>query len=229
MTSLAYEDFSDSLPDPDCSIRVVDIYKNQFPDIYQAVGSGELKTSDGRVVVLKGDTLITYKMPIKRLYGKYYGELDSTTKIEIHQALEANSHTAEKHIKWRDGGGLVNNHQIGNMMPFPSSTPSMNRLRASSFDDYFDKFLAEVQSYYAGRTSYQPTSPLQRAIYFQREYFDFFKTYDQYIEGNLLQDFVGKDLWGISNFHEFVQVANEIIDRRGKRFNKLHVHQLSPP
>jgi hypothetical protein len=221
MTRLAYRDFLHPVIDTDRSPQVKEIYRHQFPKLYQAVNNGELKTPDGKVVALEGDTLITYKRPIRRIYEKYFGDLDSATQKTIQQTLEAHSHTAEKRIKFWDGVGVVNNHQIGNMMPFPSSQPSMNVLRAGSLYDYFDKFLAEVQSYFASRTSYQPTTSLQRAIYFQREYFDFFKTYDKYIEDNLLQDFVGKDLWGISDFHEFVSVASDIIDRRGKRFTAV--------
>ena len=85
--------------------------------------------------------------------------------------------------------------------------------------DYVDKFLAEVKKYYAESVDFRPKSELQIAIYYQRGYFDFFQTYDKFVEDNLLQDFVGKDLWAITDFREYVQVANEIIDSRGKRFS----------
>jgi hypothetical protein len=103
-------------------------------------------------------------------------------------------------------------------MPFPSSVPSMNTLRAGEYFDYFDRFLEEVKGYYANPIGYLPRSKLQSAIQYQQGYFDFFKTYDQYIEMNLLQDFVGRDLWSITDFREYLQVANEIIDGRGKRY-----------
>jgi hypothetical protein len=154
-------------------------------------------------------------------------------------------------IQCWDGRGVINNHQIGNMMPFPSGTPSLNSLRADMvkipagqaydyyrtlrqqfFDgnkgkplvterlyDYFDRFLAELKKYYAAPADFRPTSELQVAIYYQRGYFDFFQTYDKFVADNLLQDFVGKDLWAITDFREYVQVANEIIDSRGKRFS----------
>lgn len=218
MTVLTYEDFFDPVIDPDRSPRVVNIYRYQFPDLYQAEESGELKTSDGCAVILKGDTLITYKSAIKWIFGKYFGELDSATQNDILSVLGTYSCTPLKQIRFSDGKGIVNNHQIGNMMPFPSSTPSMNTLRASTYYDYFDRFLEEVRSYYVNPKGFLPSSKLQAAIQYQHGYFDFFKSYDQYIEQNLLQDFVGKDLWGITNFREFVQVANEIIDGRGKRF-----------
>jgi hypothetical protein len=75
-----------------------------------------------------------------------------------------------------------------------------------------------VKAYYGNPSGYIPSSKLQEAICYQHGYFDFFKTYDQYIEDNLLQDFVSKDLWAITDFREYLQVANDIIDRRGKRF-----------
>ena len=218
MTDLAYEDFFDPVHDPDSSPRVVEIYRNQFPDLYQAKERGELKTSDGDVVILKGDTLITYKRAIKRIYGKYFGELDPATQDDILSVLGTYSCTPLKQIRFSDEKGIINNHQLGNMMPFPSSIPSMNTLRAGTYYDYFDRFLTDVRSYYIDPTGFQPSSKLQAAIQYQHGYFDFFKSYDRYIEQNLLQDFVGKDLWGITDFREFVHVANEIIDGRGKRF-----------
>lgn len=218
MPDLAYKDFFDPVHDPDSSPRVVKIYRNQFPELYQANERGELKTSDGYAVILKGDTLITYKRAIKRIYGKYFGELDQATQDDILSMLGTYSCTSLKQIRFSDGKGIVNNHQLGNMMPFPSSMPSMNMLRAGTYYDYFDRFLADVRSYYVNPTGFQPASKLQVAIQRQNGYFDFFKTYDRYIEQNLLQDFVGKDLWSITDFREYVQVANEIIDSRGKRF-----------
>lgn len=218
MTVLAYEDFFDPVLDPDSSPRVVAIYRNQFPDLYQATDRGEIKSSDGRVLVLGGDTLITYRSAVKKIYGKYFGELDLPTQYEILQALEAHSCTPQKQIRFSDGNRVINNHQLGNMMPFPSSIPSMNTLRAGKYYDYFDRFLEDVKSYYANPTGFLPSSKLQAAIQFQHGYFDFFKTYDRYIEKNLLQDFVGKNLWAITDFREFLQVANEIIDGRGMRF-----------
>jgi hypothetical protein len=86
--------------------------------------------------------------------------------------------------------------------------------------DYFDRFLSEVKKYYAQSTSYHPESELQVAIYYYRGYLDFFKTYDNFVKDNLLQDFVGRDLWAIADFREYLEVANDIIDRRGKRFTE---------
>lgn len=220
MTRLAYQDFFDLAHDPDSSPRVVKIYRQQFPDLYQATDRGELKTTDGRPVILGGDTLITYRSAVKKIYGKYFRELDSVTQKDILSALEAYSCTSQKQIQFSDGKGVINNHQLGNMMPFPSSIPSMNILRASKFYDYFDRFLNEVKEYYGNPSGYIPSSKLQEAIYYQHGYFDFFKTYNRYIEVNLLQDFVGKDLWSITDFRKYLQVANEIIDSRGKRFTE---------
>lgn len=105
------------------------------------------------------------------------------------------------------------------MMPFPSGVPSLNSTRAGAgLYDYFDRFLDEVESFYARSSAFRPTTGLQRAIDYHRSYFDFFQTYDKFIEDNLLQDFVGKDLWSMASFQEYVQTANEIIESRGKRF-----------
>jgi len=218
MTVLMYEDFFDPIIDTDRSPRVVNIYRCQFPDLYQAEESAELKTSDGRPLILKGDTLITYRSAIKRIYGKYFGELDSATQNGILSVLETYSCTLRKQIRFSDGVNVINNHQIGNMMPFPSSTPSMNTLRAAAYYDYFDRFLEDVRSYYVNPTGFVPASKLQAAIQYQHGYFDFFKSYDQYIAQNLLQDFVGKDLWGITDFREYVRVENESIEARSKRY-----------
>jgi len=218
MTDLAYEDFFNPVYDTDSSPRVVKIYRHQFSGLYQAVDRGELKTANGRPVILGGDTLITYRSAGKKIYGKYFGELASSTQRDILLALATYSCTPFKQIQYSDEKGVINNHQIGNMMPFPSSMPSMNTLRAGKYYDYFDRFLGDVKSYYANPKGFLPTSKLQAAIQYQHGYFDFFKAYDRYIEKNLLQDFVGKDLWAITDFREFLQVANEIIDGRGKRF-----------
>jgi hypothetical protein len=250
MNALPYVDFFDSARETDNSPQVVQIYRNQFPDLYQATDRRELKTSTGSRVKLGGDTLITYRSAIQRIYGKAYQYLDAPNQRDILSALETYSNTAEKRIQYFDGGVVINNHQIGNMMPFPSDIPSLNSLRADvvnipvaqAYDyyrglrkqffgdnegkplfterlyDYFDRFLAEVKKYYAESADFHPKSELQVAIYYQRGYFDFFQTYDKFVEDNLLQDFVGKDLWAITDFREYLLMANEIIDSRGKRF-----------
>jgi hypothetical protein len=106
------------------------------------------------------------------------------------------------------------------MMPFPSGRPSLNSLRAvGPLYDAFDGFLAEVEHYYSARHAYRPNSAIQTAIDHQRGYFDFFQTYDGFIEANLLQDFVGRNLRAIADFGQYVQTANEIIDSRGRRFD----------
>jgi hypothetical protein len=227
MTALPYLDFFDPALDADSSPQVVKIYRKQFPDLYRAAGSGELKTSSGIAIQLGGDTLITYRSAIRRIYGKYFRHLDAPKQREILSILDVYSNTAEKRIQFCDGLDIVNNHQIGNMMPFPSGMPSLNSLRADvgappgadKLFDYFDRFLSEVKSYYAKSADYRPTSKLQAAIYYYCGYFDFFGTYEKFVEDNLLQDFVGKDLWTVTDFREYLQVANDIIDSRGKRFS----------
>ena len=222
MTVLSYVDFYDRNYDSDSSSRVVNIYRRQFPGLYLAADRREIGTADGRPMVLGGDTLITYRSAIKKIYGRYFGELNASIRKDILSALELYSFTSCKYIQFFDGVNIINNHQIGNMMPFPSSIPSMNTLRASMYYDYFDRFLDEVKNYYCNSSDYLPASKLQEAICYQRAYFDFFRTYDQYIEGNFLQDFVGKDLWAIADFREYLQVANDIIDSRSKRFTVAH-------
>ena len=256
MTDLPYVDFFDPARDTDSSPQVVKIYRNQFPDLYRVTDRRELKTSTGSTVTLGGETLITYRSAIQRIYGKPFRFLDSTTQRDIRSALDTYSNTAENRIRYWDREVVVNNHQIGNMMPFPSDTPSLNSTRADvvkipaaqRYDyyrdlrqrffgdnegkpfvterlyDYFDRFLAEVKKYYAESTDFRPKSELQLAIYYQRGYFDFFQTYDKFVEYNLLQDFVGKDLWAITDFRDYLQVANEIIDSRGKRFTASTEH-----
>jgi hypothetical protein len=219
MTSLPFHDFYTTKGETDCCSEVETIYRQQFPTLYHAVDRGEIKTPNGKVVIIKGDTLITYKTPIRRFFKGTFDKLNDDTKAEIRSILEQSSQTSQKKINYYNGRELINNHQIGNMMPFPSSIPSMNIERARAFHDYFDCFLVEVNKYYSHSSNYQPVTSLQQAILYQREYFDFFKSYDQYIEENLLQDFVGHDLSSITDFREFVQVANEIIDNRGRRFN----------
>lgn len=257
MTTLPFVDFFDPTHDTDITPQVVQIYRNQFPDLYRAADRGEIKTSTGSAIQLGGETLITYRSAIQKIYGKAFRHLEASTQRDITLVLDTNSNTAEKRIQYWDGSNVINNHQIGNMMPFPSGMPSLNSLRADMvkipasqrydyyrtlrqqfFDgndgkplvterlyDYFDRFLAEVKKYYAAPADFHPTSELQVAIYYQRGYFDFFQTYDKFVEGNLLQDFVGKDLWAITDFREYVKVANEIIDGRGKRFSASSQHR----
>ena len=219
MTSLAYVDFFDPVRHADSSPKVVQIYRNQFPELYRATDRGELKTSTGSAIQMGGDTLITYRSAIQRIYGKQFRHLDASTQRDIQSALDRYSNTAEKRIQFWDGV-VINNHQIGNMMPFPSGIPSLNSLRADvvniptgqAYDyyrtlrqqflvnnegrttvteklyDYFDRFLSEVKKYYTEATDFCPTSELQVAIYYYRSYFDFFKTYEKFIEDNLLRN-----------------------------------------
>ena len=250
MTNLAYIDFYDPVRDADASHKVVEIYRAQFPGLYQTAERGEIRTSDGQRVHLAGDTLITYRSAITRIYGKPFRYLTPEVQKEILATLAASSSTPRKQVMHWDGSQVINNHQIGNMMPFPSGTPSLNSFRADvvrdpgpgfterermlcrnhrSSDggqssagvklyDYFDRFLSEVEKYYSMRDDFHPDSALQVAIHYQRGYFDFFRTYGNFIESNLLQDFVGKDLWSITDFQEYLQVASKIIDDRGARF-----------
>lgn len=221
MIELAFKDFYDPPDDADCSREVLTVYRAQFPDLYRAADCGLIKTSTGLPCQLGGDTLITYKSVIRKIYGKYFADLDAQTKLDIRSALESFSHTSRKRISYWDSETLtlINNHQIGNMMPFPSGRPSLNSLRATApLYDAFDGFLIEVERYYSARHSYRPHSELQRAIAYQMGYFDFFQNYNGFIEGNLLQDFEGKNMSAITDFRHYVEVANEIIDRRGRRF-----------
>lgn len=254
MTPLPYVDFFDPARDADSSPKVVQIYRNQFPDLYRATDCKELKTSTGSPVQLRGDTLITYRSAIQRIYGKPFRFLDAETQSDLLSGLDTYSNTAEKRIRCWDGEVVINNHQIGNMMPFPSDIPSLNSLRADvlkipaakTYDyyrdlrqkffgenngkpfvserlyDYFDRFLAEVKKYYAEPEKFWPKSELQIAILHQRGYFNFFQSYDKFIADNLLQDFVGMDLWAITDFREYLKVSNEIIDNRGKRFTNAY-------
>jgi hypothetical protein len=59
MTGLPYVDFFHPARDTDSTPQVVQIYRNQFPDLYRATGRGELKTSTGSAIQLGGETLIT--------------------------------------------------------------------------------------------------------------------------------------------------------------------------
>jgi hypothetical protein len=226
MTALPYIDFFDPTRHADSSPQVVKIYQSQFPHLYRAVDRGGIRTATGSAIQLRGDTLITYRSAIRRIYGKYFRHLDAPKQREILSILDVYSNTAEKRIQFWDGLDIVNNHQIGNMMPFPSGMPSLNSLRADvgappgadKLFDYFDRFLSEVESYYAESADYRPISKLQVAIHYYRGYFDFFGTYEKFVEDNLLQDFVGKDLWTVTDFREYLHVAKDIIDSRGKRF-----------
>jgi len=222
---LAYRDFFTShADDADCSSEVVGIYRRQFPALFQAADLGEIKTAAGNVMCIGGDTLITYKSAIRRNFGRYFGQLRPETQAHVRCVLERYSITPDKTIRCFDyaKNAVVNNHQIGNMMPFPSGKPSLNILRAQGgLHDYFDRFLLEVRNFYARCSSFQPNSKLQVAIAFYGGYFDFFQTYERFIEVNLLQDFEDKNLWSITDFEEYVKAANEIIDARAKRFTSV--------
>jgi hypothetical protein len=250
MTTLSHADFYDPERDTDSSPKVVQIYRAQFPSLYLASDLGELRTSLGERCFLGGETLITYRSAITRIYGMPFRHLMPQEQKVILEILESSSCTPNKHVMYWDGVMVINNHQIGNMMPFPSGTPSINSFRAdvlrdpgTGFNehdrmlcrkalssetkqgvadvkhyDYFDRFLSEVERYYAKRNDFFPETALQVAINYQRGYFDFFQTYVNFIESNLLQDFAGKDLWAITDFSSYVQIANQIIDRRGARF-----------
>ena len=249
MIDLASIDFYNPLRDTDASPRVVEIYRAQFPGLYEATERGDVMTSAGERVHLSGETLITYRSAINRLYGKSFRYLLPQVQNEVLGILASSSVTPRKQVMYWDGSQVVNNHQIGNMMPFPSGTPSINSFRADmirdpgpgfsererllcrkvwsgaagetgagvKFYDYFDKFLLEVEKYYSARNDFRADSALQVAIHYQRGYFDFFRTYANFIESNLLQDFAGVDLWAITDFESYVQAANKIIDDRGAR------------
>jgi hypothetical protein len=103
MTALAYRDFYDPVHDADRSNTVIEIYRKRFPDLYHAVERGEIKTSTGIALQLGGDTLITYKCAIRKIYGKHFADLDPRTRLDIRSVLEACSHTSQKRIScWDD-------------------------------------------------------------------------------------------------------------------------------
>jgi len=222
MQNLASHDFYDPSGkngDTDRSPKVVRIFEHNFPSLYFAMREHRIKTSTGTEFVLGGDTLITYKLAIQKLWGTLYWRLPIDTQKSIQSTLHRYSWTDKKQILSFDGKEIVNNHQIGNMMPFPSGMPSMNMQRAQAGNyDYFDRFLHVVERYYAKGCSIEPVSELQKAICHQKGYFEFFGSYNNFIEYNLLQDFAGQDLWGITDFDEYVFRANSIIDQRGLRF-----------
>lgn len=245
MTELAYIDFYDPKRDTDSTRRVVEIYRAQLPGLYGAAERGDIRTLKKEKTYLGGETLITYRSAIRRLFGKSFQYLVPTVQEEILAALESVSITSKKNVMCWDAKQrlVINNHQIGNMMPFPSGVPSINSFRADVIKDpgpgftererslcrsrqtgsegrlfdYFDRFLCEVERYYGHREGFEPVTALQVAIRYQHGYFDFFQTFDNYIEANLLQDFVGVSLWSIDNFQDYLETANRIIDERGAR------------
>lgn len=257
MAGITYIDFYDPERDTDASKKVIEIYRAQFPALYHAADREEIRTSTGKPTYLAGETLITYRSAIARIYGKSFRFLADQLQKEILEMIASSSFTSLKQVEYWDGSQVINNHQIGNMMPFPSGTPSMNSFRADVFRDpgpgfsererelcrnsrsvgpghvdvrlydYFDRFLSEVENFYSRRDDFQPETALQVALHYQSGYFDFFQTFENYIESNLLQDFAGISLWSITDFQEYLQVANKIIDKRGERFTVPKMPHIS--
>lgn len=181
---------------------------------------------------MAGDTLITYRIPIKQFYGKYYRYLERKKQLEILQVIEKFTPHSEQQIfefETTDENGqpymqLCNNYHLGNFGILPKHNGINPKRAVGPYFDYFDRFIKVLDDFY--NQSMIADDQLKKAIFQQKAYFNKFGSLRNFISANYLNVFIDssysqklivKNLAGCSSFEEYVALATKIIDQRGKQ------------
>ena len=181
---------------------------------------------------MAGDTLITYRIPIKQFYGKYYRYLEREKQLEILQTIEKFTPHGEQQIfefemvdkKGQPYMQLCNNYHLGNFAILPKHNGINPKRAVGPYFDYFDCFIKVLDDFY--NQSMIADDQLKKAIFQQKDYFEVFGSFRNFISSNYLQAFiddsynqklVAKNLSGCSSFEEYVAVATKIIGQRGNQ------------
>ncbi|MCR8702163.1 DUF6994 family protein [Weissella cibaria] len=179
-----------------------------------------------------GDTLSTYRTAIRKYYGKHYPSLDRAQQLEIISIIKRyTEHDGdmlfeEQYVsnEGNDCYRLLNNYQLGNFGIFPTQDGINPKRAKAPYLDFFDDFLVVLYQFYE-EDDFSPDYELTKAIQAQKNYFDNFDGFWDYVEKNFLQDFFTEDdksysfidLSGSDTFDEYVERATSIINYRGRR------------
>lgn len=178
-----------------------------------------------------GDTLNTYRTIIgRKFYNKFYMLLPRDKQKEI---LEINGRYHTSSLLEFDFQGktqmykqICNNYKIGNFGIFPKGRLVDGKIIGINVDrskapyyDYFDLTLEKIKDLYEGKLKGE--TALEKTLLKEKEYFAYFKTFDEYIKLNFLTSYLDEDgeikkLSEIETYDEYVRVANDIINKRGQ-------------
>lgn len=221
-------DFLTQGDEPDRTRLINSIYKEIFPWYDEKLHAG--------------DTFNTYRIAVKKFYGKYYRFLDREKQLEIVEIIERYTQFEDEHLfefEDVDSNGnkyyqLCNNYQLGNFGILPKKY-RINPLRATSpYNDFFDKFLIALSDFYFNEI--KSSGNLITAIFKQGEYFNKFEDFSVFLDSNILNDFIFsytekngdedykvENLSKVDNFEEYVSLVSKIVQARGeKMWDKLH-------
>lgn len=182
-----------------------------------------------------GDTLNTYRIAIKKYYGKYYRYLSREKQLEIIAIIKKYTPHEDDQIfefEETDSKGntyyqVCNNYQLGNFGILPIRGGINPKRAASPHLDFFDDFLVAVYWFY--NEGGDANDELLKAIRSRRDYFGQFDSAEDFGTKNMLTDYfynqetedIGtyEDLNYLStndDFEAYVKAATKIISERGK-------------
>ena len=179
-----------------------------------------------------GDTINTYRIAVKKYYGKYYRFLDRKTQLEIIGFIKKCTPHNEGQIfefEETDKNGkpyyqLCNNYQLGNFFILPVQGGINPKRAQEPYNDFFDDFLNVLSDFY-NNNDFKKTDKLKEAILSQKDYFKRFDSITDFLDKNYLWSFtkrVAEDTISLQNlsdkatFEEYVLAITDIIKQRGK-------------
>jgi len=183
-----------------------------------------------------GDTLNTYRIAVKKYYGKYYRFLDRKKQLEIIAIIKKYTpHNDDQIFEFEDTDKsgkpyyqLCNNYQLGNFDILPIHGGINPKRAQEPYNDFFDKFFSVVYDFYAGTLKLD--NDLTKAIDCQKAYFKQFDDIGDFVEQNFLWDFFTdtdddsatcERLSDSSSFEEYVSLVTKIVAKRGKTLYKV--------
>ena len=179
-----------------------------------------------------GDTINTYRIAVKKYYGKYYRFLDRKTQLEIIGIIKKCTPHNEGQIfefEETDKNGkpyyqLCNNYQLGNFFILPVQGGINPKRAQEPYNDFFNGFLNVLSDFY-NNNDFKKTDKLKEAILSQKDYFKRFDSITDFLDKNYLWSFtkrVAEDTIPLQNlsdkatFEEYVLAITDIIKQRGK-------------
>lgn len=214
-------DFLRQGDEPDSSSLIKKIYELIFPWYDKKEHSG--------------DTLNTYRLAIRKYYGKPYRSLNRQTQLQIIDIISKYTLHDENYLfEFEDidkHGNIYhqisNNYQLGNFGILPRQYGINPRRSQKPYTDFLDKFVIVVFDFYNNQ-DFAAVDSLKKAIQLQKNYFDYFGSFrnfaeDNFMLGNLVSFRVDNSSgkYGIIklsecvDFENYVATASNIIAHRG--------------
>lgn len=185
---------------------------------------------------MAGDTLNTYRIAVKKYYGKYYRFLNRKKQLEVLEIIKKyTNHDNNQIFEFEeiDKNGnkyfqLCNNYHLGNFGILPIHGGINPKRATGQYQDFFNLFLQAVKEFYSINPAQDDR--VVKAIYCQKSYFKQFEDMSDFIEKNHLMSFTKSknslkfiDLSESLSFEEYVAESAKIIEKRGKElFISLH-------